>query len=127
MTPEEFERLNKKHPYLTYIAFQEENLIGIIQNVDKQLLSIYVYNDIINENQKTEFLNCGKLWWEDSNRLIPINIFLREDFYPFKPILRCFSKKDITTILGPILSLENNFQRRIKRKRIQLIRDLEKE
>ena len=127
MTPEEFERLNKKHPYLTYIAFQDENLIGIIQNIDKQLLSIYVYNYLDTEAKKTEFLGCGKLWWEDSNRLIPINIFLREDFYPFKTILRCFSKKDITTILGPVLSLENNFQRRIKRKRIQLIRDLDKE
>ena len=127
MTPEEFERLNKKHPYLTNIAFQDEDLIGIIQNIDKQILSIYVYNYIATESKKTEFLGCGKLWWEDSNRLIPINIFLREDFYPFKTILRCCSKKDITTILGPVLSLENNFQRRIKRKRIQLIRDLDKE
>lgn len=126
MTPEEFERLNKKHPYLTYIAFQDQNLIGIIQNVDKQLLSIYVYNHLDTESQKTEFLNCGKLWWEDSNRLVPINIFLREDFYPFKTILRCFSKKEIDKILGPILSLENNFQRRIKRKKIQLIRDFDK-
>jgi len=126
MTPEEFERLNKKHPYLTYIAFQEEDLIGIIQNVDKQLLSIYVYNHIPSEEQKAIFLDFGRLWWEDSNRMIPINIFLREDFYPFKVILRCFSRKDITKILGPILSLQNNFQRRIKRKRIQLIRDFDK-
>ena len=127
MTPEEFEQLNEKHPYLTYICFQEEDLIGIVQNVDKQLLSIYVYNYLDLEEQKREFLDFGRLWWNDSNRLIPINIFLREDFYPYKGILRCFSRKDITKVLGPTLSLENNFQRRIKRKKIQLIRDLDKD
>lgn len=126
MTPEEFENLNKKHPYLTYVEFQEEDLIGIVQNVDNHLLSIYVYNFLPNEELKRNFLECGKLWWEDSNQLIPINIYLREDFHIFKSILRCFAKKDVKQTLGPVLSLENNFQKRIKRKRIQLIRDLDK-
>lgn len=126
MTPEEFERLNEKHPYLTYVSFQNEDLIGIVQNVDNHLLSVYVYNFILTEDLKIQFLNYGKLWWETSNRLIPINILLREDFYIFKNVLRCFSKKDIKQTLGPILNLETNFQRRIKRKRIQLIRDFDK-
>ena len=127
MTPEEFERLNEKHPYLTYVSFQNEDLIGIVQNVDNHLLSIYVYNFLLTEELKLTFLDYGKLWWETSNRLVPINILLREDFHIFKNILRCFSKKDIKQTLGPLLNLENNFQRRIKRKRIQLIRDLDKD
>jgi len=126
MTPEEFERLNKKHPYLTYVSFQNEDLIGIVQNIDNHLLSIYVYNFILTEELKIRFLGYGRLWWENSNQLVPINILLREDFHIFKNILRCFSKKDIKQTLGPVLNLENNFQRRIKRKRIQLIRDLDK-
>ena len=125
MTPEDFERLNQNHPYMTYVNFLEEDLIGIIQNVDNQLLSIYVYNHITDPSLKSRFLDLGRLWWEDSNHLIPINIFLREEFYAFKNILKCFSRKDVKTILGPTLNLENNFQRRIKRKRIQLVRNLE--
>lgn len=125
MTPEEFERLNEKHPYLTYVSFQNEDIIGIVQNIDNHLLSLYVYNLILTEDLKLKFLDCGRLWWENSNRLVPINILLREDFHIFKSVLRCFSKKDIKKTLGPVLSLEDNFQRRIKRKRIQLIRNLD--
>ncbi len=125
MSPEDFERLNQNHPYLTYVKFLDEDLVGIIQNMDKQLLSIYVYNHLANQELKSRFLDLGRLWWEDSNHLIPINIFLREEFYAFKHILKCFSRKDVKEIKGPILSLEENFQRRIKRKRIQLVRDLD--
>jgi len=127
MTPEEFKRMNEKHPYLTYVSFQEEEIIGIIQNVDNHILSIYVYNYIRTPSLKKKFLNYGQIWWENSNRLIPINILLRDDFNIFKNVLRCFPKKDIKKTLGPILSLETNFQKRIKRKRIQLIRDFNKE
>ena len=125
MSPEDFERLNQNHPYLTYVKFLDEELVGIVQNMGTQLLSIYVYNYLTNDNMKSKFLDLGRLWWEDSNHLIPINIFLREEFYLFKSILKCYSKKDIEDIKGPVLSLEDNFQKRIKRKRIQLVRKLE--
>lgn len=124
MTPEEFKNLNEKHPYLTYIKFFDNNLIGIIQNIDNQILSIYVYNYIREDEVKKHFLELGRIWWENSNRLIPINIFLREDFSMFKSTLKCFSKKDVKELMGPIVNLEENFQKRIKRKRIQLIRKM---
>ena len=79
MTPEEFEILNKKHPYLTYIKFYETEIIGIIQNIDNQMVSIYDYGNITNKEMKKRFLELGKLWFEDSNQKIPINIFLREE------------------------------------------------
>lgn len=122
MTPADFEKLNKLHPYLTYVRFQDEDLVGIVQNVDSSLLSLYVYNHLKTDASKKRFLACGEIWWNDSNRMVPINIFLRHDFYEFKSVLRCLSKKDIETVLGPTNSLEDNFQKRIKRKRIQLIK-----
>jgi len=122
MTPEEFEILNKKHPYLTYIKFYETEIIGIIQNIDNQMVSIYDYGNITNKELKKRFVELGKLWWEDSNQKIPINIFLREDFIVFKKTLKCLPKKDVKELWGPTLSLEENFQKRIKRRRIQLIR-----
>lgn len=122
MTPEEFEILNKKHPYLTYVRFYDTEIVGIIQNIDNQMISIYDYGNIIEDNLKKKFIELGKLWWEDSNQKIPINIFLREDFFIFRKTLKCLPKKDVKDMWGPILSLEENFQKRIKRRRIQLVR-----
>lgn len=125
MTPEEFNKLNEKHPYLTYVGFMDYDLIGIIHNVDSQIISIYVYNNITEESQKIKFLDLGKLWWEQSNRMIPINIFLREDFKEFSDTLKCLPRKDVKDIFGYTINLEQHFQKRIKRKRIQLIRNID--
>jgi hypothetical protein len=122
MTPEEFEQLNEKHPYLTYVEFDDESYLGIIQNVDNQVVSIYVYNTITNTEMKQKFLDLGRLWWDDSNHLIPIDIFLREEFAIFKPTLKCLPKKDVKNFMGPTLNLDDNFSKRIKRKKVQLIR-----
>lgn len=126
MDLKEFNNLNNNYPYLTYIKFQEEELIGVVQNVDNQLFSMYIYNYLSTPEEKAEFLSLSKLWWEDSNQQIPINIFLREDFDKFKKILKCYPKKNISDIKGPIVSLEKSFQKRIKKRRIQLVRDMDK-
>ena len=122
MIKQEFEKLKEIHPYLTYIKFQEEDLIGVIQNVDANLVSIYAYNQLHNEVDRKEFLDLACTWWENSNRLIPINIFLRHDFKKFKHTLLCVSRKDVSEIWGYTNNLEDNYQKRIKRKRIQLIK-----
>jgi hypothetical protein len=124
MTPEEFSALNEKHPYLTYLTFDAEDIIGIVQNSDAKLISIYVYNYITEPDAKKRYLDLGRLWWEDSNHLIPINIFLRIEFKQFKFSLRCFPKKDVNDIMGPVLNLEESFQKRIKRRKIQLIKPM---
>jgi len=125
MTPEEFEKLNNKHPYLTCLTFAEEDLIGIIINSDNKLISLYTYNKLKEEKDKKHFLELGKLWWEESNHLIPINIFLRIEMKPYKSTLKCLPMKDVTDIMGPLINLEENFQKRIKRKKIQLIRPMD--
>lgn len=124
MNQEDFKKLNEKCPFLTYIRFQDEELIGIVQNSDAQIISLYVYNDLEDPNEKTEFLRLGQEWWDNSNHQIPINVFLRDDFNHFKKILKCFPKKDVSEILGPTVSLDDTFQKRIKRRRIQLVRDM---
>ena len=124
MTPEEFAKLNEKHPYLASLTFREEEYIGIVQNTDNKLISIYIYNNLTDETKKKRFLDLGRLWWEDSNHLIPINIFLRIEFREFKHTLKCFSIKDVSNIMGPALNLEETFQKRIKRKKIQLIKPM---
>ena len=124
MSPDEFDKLNKKHPYLTYINFDGEDIIGIVQTIDAQMLSIYAYNYIQTANLKLQFLELGQLWWDDSNHLIPINIFLREEFNVFKDILRCFPVRDVKNLMGPVVNIEETFIKRIKKKKIQLIRHM---
>lgn len=122
MTPEEFNILNEKHPYLTYVKFGDDEYIGIIQNEDNQFITIFAYTLINNEILRKKFLEMGRLWWDDSNHLIPIDIFLREEFYIYRDVLKCLPKKDIKNVMGPTLNLEENFSKRIKRKKVQLIR-----
>lgn len=96
--------------------------MGIIQNSDGQFVNFYDFQAIQSDEMKTYFLNMGEQWWWGSNRLIPINLFLKEDFSMFKPCLKTFSNKDIKIIAGHMVSLHNFFVKRIKKRSIQLVK-----
>jgi len=64
----------------------------------------------------------GETWWWESNRKIPINIFLKKDFTYFKPTLVTLTSKDINIVHGPVVRLEDISKKRIKRRTIQLMR-----
>ena len=68
------------------------------------------------------FLNLGQEWWDNSNRTIPINIFLKEDFDYYKKIHFCYPRKEVATIMGHMVCLDNQFNKRIKKRRSQLVR-----
>lgn len=116
-----FKKLNEHFPFLTYGKYLDEDYIGIVQNADNQFINMYVYNNIHDENMKKRFLELGEIWWWESNRSLPINIFLKDQFKMFKPILKGFSRKDFEVIYGPITSLQDQISKRIKRKSIELI------
>jgi hypothetical protein len=96
--------------------------VGILQNQDDFVTSIYVYDDIPSEALRTEFLRLGDVWWWESNRAIPINIFLAGEFNPFQNWLKTFTTKDTKMIFGPSTSLNNIVRKRIKRRQIQLVK-----
>ena len=98
--------------------------MGIIQNSDGQLINFYDFQAIHNDDLKTHFLQMGEQWWWQSNRMIPINLFLKEEFKIFKPCLRTFSNKEIKIIAGHMVSLHNFFRKRIKRRSIQLVKKI---
>lgn len=74
------------------------------------------------EEQKKRFLELGETWWWESNRLIPINLFLKGDWGEFRPILKTFNSKDVLLKYGPAVSLKENSQKRSKRRSITLVR-----
>lgn len=122
--PDFFKKLNENHPFITVVSFANQDYVGIMQNRDDQCTSIYDYGSIIDTKVKELFLQLGDIWWWESNRQIPINIFLKEEWSPFKPYLRTFNNKNLTILHGPIVSISEFNKRRSKRKSITLVKRL---
>ena len=122
--PNIYQKLLDSFPFLSFCTHSTNEFIGIVQNMDNVLCSMYIYENIQQEEGKKLFLELGDEWWWGSNRLIPINIVLGERFKPFQNILRTFNAKDFKLIHGHSISLQNIMQKRIKRRQIQLVRKM---
>jgi hypothetical protein len=75
--------------------------------------------------QKQKFLDLANVWWWESNRSIPINIFLRGDWDEFRPSLRTFINRDLEIVHGPVCSLSDIAKKKSKRKSITLVRKID--
>jgi hypothetical protein len=114
--------LRDKFPFLTIVQYLGQEYIGIIQNCDNQFVSIYILDGTFSTEMKLDFLKCGDTWWWESNRSIPINLFLKTEFSKFKPWLRTFAKKEAEIIEGPTVNLYDLINRKLKRRTIQLVK-----
>ncbi len=119
-----FNKLTENHPFITVVSFASQDYVGIVQNRDEQCTSIYDYGAIVDSGAKQLFLELGEVWWWESNRQIPINIFLKEEWNPFKPYLRTFNNKNLVILHGPVVSLNELNKRRSKRRSITLVKRL---
>ena len=122
MIPEFFQKLTENHPFITVCSYAGQEYVGVIQNRDDAVTTFYDYGSIVQGDLKRLFLELGDQWWWESNRLIPINLFLRDDWAPFKPFLKTFNNKGLTIIHGPITSMNDLTKKRIKRRSITLMR-----
>ena len=120
-----FEKLTEKYPFITLCIYADTEYVGIIQNKDEAVTTIYDYGAIQTQEDKLLFLELASQWWWESNRSIPINIFLRKDWDRFKTVLRTFSNKDLEIIHGPVCSLMDIARKKSKRKSITLVRRLD--
>ena len=117
-----FEKLGKKFPFLSLVQKGEFEYVGIIQNQDINVISLYDYNRLTDADHKEEFLRLGEVWWWESNRKLPINIFLKQDFKAFKYALTTLNGKDVKITHGPTVRLSDISKKRVKRRTIQLMR-----
>lgn len=118
-------KLSELYPFITVCTYANQNYVGIIQNRDDNVTTLYDYGSIIDPDAKAKFIELGDTWWWESNRLIPINLFLKEDWIIFKPYLRTFTNKNLSIIHGPACSLNELYKRRSKRRNITLVRRLQ--
>lgn len=117
-----FKRLTENHPFITVCSYANQDYVGIIQNRDDLVTTIYDYGAIADPIAKERFLELGDTWWWESNRIIPINLFLKEEWMMFKPYLRTFTNKSLVIIHGPVCSLTELNKRRSKRRSITLVK-----
>ena len=114
--------LQEKLPFLTIISHLDKEYLGIVQHADNAFVHMYVMDNTFNDQMKREFLDCGDTWWWESNRQIPINMFVRDRFAIFKRYLRIFSMKETEIIQGPVVNLKELMNKRVKRRTIQLVK-----
>jgi hypothetical protein len=120
-----FRKLTEKYPFITLCVYASNEYIGIIQNQDDLVTTIYDFGALHTSAQKQQYLELANIWWWESNRSIPINIFLRQDWDDFRFCLRTFVNKDLEILHGPICSLNDIARKKSKRKSITLVRRLD--
>ena len=117
-----FKTLRDKFPFLSLIQKGDMEFVGIVQNQDNNVISFYDYGRLMSPQDKMRYLKCGEIWWYESNRKLPINIFLKGDFKYFRTTLVTLNSKDVVIVEGPTVKLSDISKKRVKRKTIQLVR-----
>ena len=125
MSTEIFTKLTDKYPFITLCLYASQEYVGIIRNRDDVITTIYDFGSITDLEAKKLFLELANIWWWESNRSIPINIFLKQDWDPFRIYLRTFINKDLEVLHGPVCSLAEMARKKSKRKSITLVRRMD--
>jgi hypothetical protein len=120
-----FQKLTEKYPFITFCVYATQEYVGIVQNQDEVITTIYDFGAIQDVETKRRFLELANVWWWESNRTVPINIFLKNEWMPFRGYLRTFTNKDLEILHGPVISLSDMSRKKSKRKSITLVRRVE--
>jgi len=118
-------KLLDQYPFISYITYGGNDYIGIIQNRDEVITTIYDFSLLKSIESKAKFLELGDTWWWESNRLVPINVFLKQEWVEMKVCLKTFNSKDVEIVHGPYISLKEIAQKRSKRRSITLVRKVD--
>jgi hypothetical protein len=124
MTPQELTDLQQRYPFLSVVQYLNNEYLGIIQQADQQFINIYAWDDNWTDVRKKRFLVCGETWWWESNRNIPINLFMGRDFQEFRTVLKTFASKESRVVQGPTVNLREMLNKRVKRRTITLVREV---
>jgi hypothetical protein len=117
--------LSSRYPFITICIYAGKEYVGIIQNQDTTVTTIYDFGTLQDPALKHVFLELASTWWWESNRSIPINIFLKHEWDRFRGCLRTFANKDLEILHGPICSLTDIARRKSKRRSITLVKKVD--
>ena len=114
--------IKENFPFLSVVTYGGNEYVGIVANQDQFVTTMYVYTSLRSTEERASFLEAGEAWWWESNRMIPINIFMRKDMEFFKYSLITMNTKDVRVTLGPCVNLNSLAVKRVKRKNVQLVK-----
>jgi len=112
----------ERYPFFALIRYGEQEYVCIIQNQDSDVTTIYDYRSLKTEEHKIDFIALAEQWWWESNRMIPINIFLKDDWVKFRYAVKTLLSKEVTVMAGHTVRLADLAAKRTKRKMVQLVR-----
>ena len=114
--------IQENFPFISIVTYGGKEYVGIIINQDQTVTSMYVYTDLKSDFHKKQFLDLGDVWWWESNRMLPINIFLKREMEAFRYAIMTMNSKDVRVTAGPCVNLNALTMKRVKRKHVQLVR-----
>ena len=116
------EEIRENFPFISVVHYGGIEYVGVVINQDQYVTSIYNYEELRSDEDRKIFLELGEVWWWESNRTIPISIFLKSEMEHFRYTIMTMNTKDVTVVFGPTINLHNMSIKRVKRKMIQLVR-----
>jgi hypothetical protein len=114
--------IENQYPYISVVAYGGNEYVGIISNQDAFVTSMFIYTSLKTIDEKELLLDLGDIWWWESNRMIPINIFLKREMERFNYSLLTMNSKNVKVVIGPCVNINNLSIKRVKRKSVQLIK-----
>ena len=114
--------IENNFPFVSVVHYGGQEYVGIVINQDQYVTSMYVYTDLRSEEEKKALIDLGDVWWWESNRMIPINIFLAKEMERFRYAIQTMNSKDVKVTIGPCVNLNNLAIKRVKRKSVQLVK-----
>jgi len=114
--------IEENFPFISVVHYGGNEYVGIIINQDQYVTSMYVYTLLRTGEEKQKLIELAEVWWWESNRMIPISIFLRKEMDPFRYSIMTMNSKDVKVTIGPTVNLNNLALKRVKRKSVQLVK-----
>ena len=114
--------IEENYPFISVVTYGGQEYVGIVVNQDQFVTSVLVYTKLRSVEEKKFMLELGETWWWESNRMIPINIFLRREMQAFGYAIMTMNSKDVKVTIGPCVNLNDLNFKRVKRKSVQLVR-----
>ncbi|MBS49986.1 MAG: hypothetical protein CMN60_23145 [Sphingobium sp.] len=112
------DELTKKFPFLTGLKIGDDEYLGIIENVASKAVTFYDFEALTDHDEKVLFLKLGSNWWWETNRSIPIGVYLFEEMKAFSHTVRTYREKDVEVLFGPYVSLDEMCQKKFGKKRV---------
>lgn len=106
-------------PYVTVLEHNGEKYYGIIKIKSKQYSTLYCFH-LMDEGQLEELLELAYVWWHQSNRTIPMCIYMQEEMEKYEDYTKRFNTESVTFVSGPVISLSDLPTKRIKRRNVAL-------